>query len=132
MRINKLESSGLATAYKVIVDKAIRKDSVQFLYVIYDRPTCFSYKVTDKSVCTNRHTDTYETLRAQRSEGDIRMKESQSRAVVDDAVRGIQRSLLCNAVVEDGGLGDVEVKSTLRTCFSSAKTCSATLILAFM
>ena len=41
------------------------------------------------------------------------MKESQSRAVVDDAVRGIQRSLLCNALVEDGGLGDVEVKSRI-------------------
>jgi hypothetical protein len=39
------------------------------------------------------------------------MKESQSRAVVDDAVRDMKRSLLRNALGEDGGLGDVEVKS---------------------
>jgi hypothetical protein len=41
------------------------------------------------------------------------MKESQSRAVVNDAVHGIKRSLLCNALGEDGGLGDVEVKSSI-------------------
>jgi hypothetical protein len=94
----------------MIVDKAIL-DSVQFLYVINDRPTCFSYKVTHKSVCTNRHTN--ETFRAERSEGDIRIKGSQSRAVVDDAVRDIERSLMRNALGEDGGLGDVEVKSSI-------------------
>ena len=33
------------------------------------------------------------------------MKESQSRAVVDDDVRGIKRSLLRNALGEDGGVG---------------------------
>ncbi len=69
--------------------------------------------ITDKSVCTHRHTDTNETLRAERGEGYIRIKGSQSRAVVDDAVRDIKRSLLRNALGEDGGLGDVEVKSSI-------------------
>jgi hypothetical protein len=96
----------------LIVDKAIL-DNVQFLYVIYDRPTCFSYEVTHKSICTYRHTDTNATFRAERSEGDIRIKGSQNGAVVDDAVRDIERSLLRDALGEDGGLGDVEVKSSM-------------------
>jgi hypothetical protein len=41
------------------------------------------------------------------------IKGSQSRAVVDDAVRNIERSLLRGALGEDGGLGDVEVKSSI-------------------
>ncbi len=49
MRINILESSGLAKAEELKVDKAIL-DSVEFLYVIYDSPTCFSYKVPYRSI----------------------------------------------------------------------------------
>jgi hypothetical protein len=60
-----------------------------------------SYKVPNKSISTNRHTDTNETFRAERSEGDITSKLSQGRAVVDDAVRGIKRNLLCNALRKD-------------------------------
>jgi hypothetical protein len=73
---------------------------------------CFSYKVTHKRICTIRHTDTNETFRAEKSEGDIRIERNQSKAVVDDAVRDIERSLLRDALGEDGS--------------------GATLILAFM
>ncbi len=57
MWIHKLESSGMSKPYYLMVDKVIL-DIVQFLYVIYDRPTWFSYKVTYQIICTNRYTDT--------------------------------------------------------------------------
>ena len=41
------------------------------------------------------------------------MKGSQGGAVADDAVRYIERSLLRDALGEDGSLGDVEVKSSI-------------------
>jgi hypothetical protein len=71
-----------------------------------------NYKVTHKSICTNRNTDTNETFGSERSEGDILIQGSQSR-VVDDVVRNIEHNLLCDTIGEDGGLGDVEVKSSI-------------------
>jgi hypothetical protein len=59
------------------------------------------------------HTDTNETLRTKRSVGDIHIKESQNRVVVVDVVDWIKHSLLRNVLGEDGGLGDVEVKSSI-------------------
>jgi hypothetical protein len=111
MKIGVLESSSLAKSKQLVVDEAIL-NTIQLLYVIYDRPTCFTYEVPNKSISTNRHTDTNETFRAERNEGDIIAKLSQGRAVVDDAVCGIKHSLLCNALGKDGGLGDIK----LQTC----------------
>ena len=65
--INILESGGLAKPEELIMDKAVL-NSVQFLYVNYNSPTCFSYKVLYKSISTNRHTDTNETFRTERGE----------------------------------------------------------------
>ena len=60
MRINILESSGLAKPEELIMYKAVL-NSVQNFDVIYDSPTRFGYKVLYKSISTNRHTDTNET-----------------------------------------------------------------------
>ena len=65
--INILESGGLAKPEELIMDKAVL-NSVQFLYVNYNSPACFSYKVLYKSISTNRHTDTNETVRTERGE----------------------------------------------------------------
>ena len=62
-----LESGGLAKPEELIMDKAVL-NSVQFFDVIYNSPTCFSYKVLYKSISTNRHTDTNETFRTERGE----------------------------------------------------------------
>ena len=59
MRINILESGGLAKPEELIMYKAVL-NSVQFLDVINNRPTCFSYKVLYKNISTNRNTDTKE------------------------------------------------------------------------
>jgi hypothetical protein len=60
----------------MIVDKTVL-NRVYLLYVINDRPTCFSYKVAYKNISTNRHTDTNETFRTERKEVDIHIKGSQ-------------------------------------------------------
>jgi len=83
---------------------------IYILYVIHDSPTCFSYKVPCKSICTNRHTDTNETFRAERSKGDITAKLSQCRAGSNEAVRHIKHSLLGGALGEDGGLGNIKIQ----------------------
>jgi hypothetical protein len=90
-------------------------NSVQLLYVIYDSPTCFGYKVLYKSISTNRHTNTNKTFRAERSEGDIRMKGSQS--VVDDAVRELLMMLCAtsNAACCVTPLGRTEVLEMLKS-----------------
>jgi hypothetical protein len=112
VRIDILESSGLAKPEELMVDTAVLH-SVLLLCVINDSTTCFSYKVPYKNISTNRHTDTNETLRTERNEGDICIKGRQGGAVADDAVRYIERSLLRDAIGEDGSLGDVEVKSSI-------------------
>ena len=72
--------------------------------IIYYRPTCFSYKVLYKRISTNRHTNTNETFRTEKSKGDIAAKLSQCRAGRNDAVRHIENSLLGGALGEDGCL----------------------------
>ncbi len=59
MRINILESSGLAKADELIMYKAVL-NSVQSVDIIYNSLTCFSYKVPYKSISTDRYTDTNE------------------------------------------------------------------------
>ena len=54
-------------------------NNVQFFNVIYNIPTCFNYKVLYKIISTNRHTNTNETFRTERSKGDIAAKLSQCR-----------------------------------------------------
>jgi hypothetical protein len=36
---------------------------IYLLYVLNDVSACFSYKLSYKSICTNMHTDTYESVR---------------------------------------------------------------------
>ena len=43
-----MESSSLTKPEELIVDKAVLK-RIYLLYVVYDRPTCPNYKVTNKS-----------------------------------------------------------------------------------
>jgi hypothetical protein len=57
-----LESSDLVKSEDLEVDKTIL-DSVYLLYVIYERPTRFRYKIPYKNISTNRHTNTNETFR---------------------------------------------------------------------
>ena len=99
MRVSILEASGLAKPEELIMYKAVL-NSVQFLDVIYNSPTCFSYKVLCKRISTNRHTNTNETFRTERSKGDIAAKLSQCRDGSNYAVRHIEHSLL------GGALGD--------------------------
>jgi hypothetical protein len=81
-------------------------ETLSFFYLfIYDSPTCFSYKVAYKSICTNRHTNTNETFRLERSKGDITTWLSQYRTDTNEAVWHIKHSLLGNALGKDGGLG---------------------------
>ncbi len=77
---------------------------------LYNIPTSFSYNVPYKSISTNRYTDTNETFRSERSEGDITSKMSQDRVDADDVVHGIKHSLLYNDLREDGGLGDIKLQ----------------------
>jgi hypothetical protein len=104
MRIKTLESSGLAKPDELIMYKAVLY-CIQFVVIIYNSLTCFSYKVLYKSISTNRHTNTNSTFRTERSKGDIAVKLSQCRAGSNDAVRHIEHSLLGGALGEDGGLG---------------------------
>jgi hypothetical protein len=78
-----------------------------FLYVIYASPTYFSYKVPYKSISTNRHTDTNETFRTERSEGEGAVQWAGS----GDVVRQIERSLMGGALGEDRGVGDVKLQA---------------------
>ena len=77
-RVSVLESSGLAKPEELIMYQAVL-NSLQFFNVIYSSPTCFSYKVLNKSISTNRHTNTNETFRTERIKGDIAAKLSQCR-----------------------------------------------------
>ena len=93
MRVNILESSGLAKPEELIMYKAVL-NSVQCFNVIYNSPTCFSYKITYKNIRANRHTNTNETFRAETGKGEISLEVCQSRADGDDALRYIKRDLL--------------------------------------
>jgi hypothetical protein len=113
MRINILESGGLAKSNKLVVDKAIL-NSIEFLDVIYDIPTCFSYKITYKCIRANRHTETNETFRAKGVNGNFRPEVCQCGADSNDAVRYIERSLLRDALSrEDGCLSDIELQASI-------------------
>ena len=76
MRAGILESGGLTESKQLIMYKAVLI-RVQLLYVIYDSPTCFSYKFLYKSISTNRHTNTNETFRTERSEENVVTEVSQ-------------------------------------------------------
>ena len=113
MRIDILESGGLAKSKQLKMDKSIL-NSIQFLNVIYDIPTCFSYKITYKCIRANRHTDTNETFRAKGVKGNVRPKVRQCGAGSNDAVRYIERSLLRNAMGrENGCLSDIELQASI-------------------
>jgi hypothetical protein len=94
------------------MDKSIM-NRVQFLYVIYDISTCFSYKITYKNIRANRHTNTNEDFRAEAGQGKIRREVCQRRADGDDAFHYIKRDLLCDTLREDGCLRDVEVQVSI-------------------
>jgi hypothetical protein len=70
MRVNILESGGLAKPEELIMYKAVL-NNVQFFDVVYNSPTCYSYKVLYKSIRTTRHSDTNETLRTERGEKNV-------------------------------------------------------------
>jgi hypothetical protein len=59
----------------------------------------------------NRHTDTNETFRSERSEENIRAKVIEGGLGVDDGLRRIKRSLLGDTLGEDGGLGDAPLQA---------------------
>jgi hypothetical protein len=99
MGVNILESGGLAKPEELIMYKAVL-NSVQFLDVINNRPTCFSYKVLYKSISSNSHTDTNETFRTAWDSSC-------------DVLRRIKGSLLGDALGEDGGLGDVKLQASI-------------------
>jgi hypothetical protein len=81
--------------YKVVLN------SVQFFNVIYNSPTCFSYKVLH----VNAGVD------------------------VDDVVHHIEKNLLGGVLGEDGGLGDIKLRShgwkvvRLNTSISKGSPC---------
>ena len=108
MRIKILEAGGLTKPEKLIMYKTIL-NSVSFLYVIYNSPTCFSYKVPYESVSTNRHTDTNETIRTEGPDSDIPTDVKQRGGSQNDVLRHIKGSLLGDALGEDGGLVDVKL-----------------------
>ena len=110
MGINILESGALAKPEKLIVDKAIL-NHIEFLYIIYNHPTCFSYKVAYKHI--NMHTDTNETFRTERGENNIPTEVSQCGAVVDDVVWSIKNRLLGDSLGKDGGLCDVKLQASI-------------------
>jgi hypothetical protein len=112
MRVSILESSGLAKPERLIMYKAVL-NSVQFLYVIYNSPTCFSYKVLYKSISTNRHTNTNETLRTEGSKKQVPAEVSQRGGCLYDVLRHIKGSLGSDALGEDGGLRDVELQASI-------------------
>jgi hypothetical protein len=74
VRAGILESGGLTESKQLIMYKAVLI-RVQLLYVIYDSPTCFSYKFLYKSI--SRHTNTNETFRTERSEENVVTEVSQ-------------------------------------------------------
>ena len=65
-----LKTGVLVKPEKLIMFKTIL-NNVQFLYVIYNRPTCFSYQVPYERVCTNRYTNANETFRTEGPESNI-------------------------------------------------------------
>ena len=74
------------------MNKAIL-NSIQFFKFIYCL-TRVTYEFLDKSISANRHTDTNETCRTERSEGNIPAEVCEVLTSVDDVVRRIKRSLL--------------------------------------
>ncbi len=66
-----MKSGGLAKPEDLIMYKAVF-NSVQFLNVIYNSHTCFSYKVPYKRISTYRHTDTNENFRTDRGENNVK------------------------------------------------------------
>jgi hypothetical protein len=103
MGVNILEAGGLAKPEELIMYKAILH-SVQFFNVIYNSPTCFSYKVLYKRISTNRRTNTNETFRTERGENNVPAEVIQRGGCLYDAFCCIKGSLLGDAL-EDGGLG---------------------------
>jgi hypothetical protein len=112
MRINILESSGLAKPEELIMNKSFL-NSVHFFDVLYNSPTCFSYKVLYKSISINRHTDTNEILKTERDEENVPAEMSQRGGSLYDVLRHIKGSLGSDALGEDGGLGDVEFQTSI-------------------
>ena len=111
-RVNILESGGLATPEELIMYKAVL-NSVQFFDVIYNSPTCFSYKVLYKSISTNRHTDTNETFRTERGENNVPGKVSQRGGCLYDILRHTKGGLLGDALGEDGGLVHIKLQASI-------------------
>jgi hypothetical protein len=123
MRINILESSGLAKPEELIMNKSVL-NSVQFLDVMYNIPTCFIYKVLYKSISTNRQTDTNETFRTERGEENVPAEVSQRGGSLYDV---LHPSKAAWAVTLLGRMVVLEILSSspaswLRTCLNSAKT----------
>ena len=112
MRIKMLESSGLAKPDELIMYKAVLY-SIQFVDIIYNSLTWFSYKVPYKSISTNRHTDTNETVRTERGEENVPAEMSQRGGSLYDVLRHIKGSLGSDALGEDGGLGDVKLQASI-------------------
>ncbi len=89
-------------------------NSIEFLNVIYDISTCFSYKITYKCIRADRHTDTNETFGAKGVKGNFRPEVRQCGAGSNDAVRYVERSLLRNAFHrEKGCLSDIELQASI-------------------
>jgi hypothetical protein len=93
--------------FKVVLNR------VQVLYVIYDSPTCFRYKVLYKSISTHRHTNANETFRTERSEENVVTEVSQDGGSLDDGLCHIKSRLDRDSLREDGGLRDVELQARI-------------------
>jgi hypothetical protein len=112
VRVSILESGGLTELKQLIMYKAVL-NSVQLLYVIYDSPTCFATKFCTKSISTNRHSNTNETFRTERSEQNVVTEVSQGGGCLQDGLRHIKSSLGRDSLGEDGGLRDVELQASI-------------------
>ena len=75
------------------MNKAIL-NSLQFLNIIYNCLTRVSYEFLYKRISANRHTDTNETCRTERSKENMPAEVREGGTGVDDVVGRVKRSLL--------------------------------------
>jgi hypothetical protein len=71
-----LQPSGLEKSQQLKMNKDIL-NSIYLLDVLDNVPVFFNYKLTNKIICTNWHTDTHKVVRAEVVKGKLSTKLSQ-------------------------------------------------------
>jgi hypothetical protein len=130
MRIKILQPSGLTKPQQLEMDEDIL-NNIYLLYVLNDVPTCFTYELTYKSICANRHADAYKAVRAKGVKGNLVTKLSQLWCVINETV--VKSKISC-WVMSLGRISVFEIfssrpASSFSTRLSSANTCRASLSL---